>query len=330
MLDRGRQFKLTDQSVLHGTIDSGDENDLSNPIEATMLDGSKRRFAPGELESIGKGKYLIITSEFRRVRGYDVGQTFPLEVGTLMTKRVDYTIVAVVWTPGIDVLLTRFDLGNRVQEQTAATVFGSIESAKNDLDCKEAFLVAAMVDESMPSSGSVDVADTNSKSEIIERLTKSLGTTGLSVSDVRAIKKEIVGSFSRFILIASFIAWAAMIVASLGVSNTVIAGIQARRWQIGILRAIGLTRFELARLILTESALLGIIGATMGTLAGVTLGYNANKLYGYVLGYDPPMVVPWDVIGIAVIVVVALAMLAGVWPALSTARKGTLELLAGG
>lgn len=333
MFTHGREIHLKDRTILHGTIDgndTGSETDLTKPIDVTLLDGTKRHFEPGTIQSIKPGRYLIITSEFQRVRGYDIGDTFPLEVGALMTRRIDYTIVAVVWTPGIDVLLTRFDLGNRVQEQTAATVFGTIESARKDLDCNEAFLVAAMVEESMPESGSIDASETTSKSEIIDRLTKSLGTKGLSVSDVRAIKKEIVGNFSRFVTIASFIAWAAMIVASLGVSNTVIAGIQARRWQIGILRAIGLTRFELARLILAESALLGLIGASMGLLAGLTLGYNANKLYAYILGLDPPMVVPWGVVGVAIMVVVLLAILAGVWPAVSTSRKPTLDLLAGG
>ena len=46
----------------------------------------------------------------------------------------------------------------------------------------------------------------------------------------------------RLLLLVSTVAFAAMAVASLGVTNTIMASIRSRRWQFGILRSIGVTR----------------------------------------------------------------------------------------
>ena len=64
------------------------------------------------------------------------------------------------------------------------------------------------------------------------------------------------------------VAYAAMAVASLGVTNTVMAGIRTRRWQFGVLRSIGVTRSQLLRLVLSEASLLGIVACVMGLAAG--------------------------------------------------------------
>ena len=55
-----------------------------------------------------------------------------------------------------------------------------------------------------------------------------------------------------------------MAVAALGVTNTIMASIRSRRWELGVLRSIGVTRGQLLRMVLAESALLGIVGSALG------------------------------------------------------------------
>ena len=69
-----------------------------------------------------------------------------------------------------------------------------------------------------------------------------------------------------------------MAVASLGVTNTIMASIRSRRWQFGILRSIGVTRGQLLRLVLAEAMLLGLVGVRSGLAAGALMSLDAQRL----------------------------------------------------
>lgn len=310
----GRSITLNDGSKLEATIER--ESHLS--LDLWLLDGSKRTVARSDIRTNEPGRYLVITTEFRKLRGDDVGSRFLMEVGMLMRREIEFTVVGVVWSPGMDVLLGQFDLANKVQEQTAATVFGTIANARDDLGSKEAMLIAAMIQPGVE------------REALIASMRSNLSSQSLGVHDVRAIKETMVSNFRRVVMMAGTIAWGAMLVACLGVSNTIIAGVQSRRWQIGVLRSIGLTRGELTRLILCESALLGVVGVVLGLLAGLLMAFNVTKLYARVIGIDPPINVPWATVLLAMLVVVIMSIVAGLWPARSTARRAPLELLQAG
>lgn len=64
----------------------------------------------------------------------------------------------------------------------------------------------------------------------------------------------------------------ALLVAALLIYNTVSLSVLERRHGFGVLRSLGLTRAELARLILLETAALGVFASALGVLAGVWLG----------------------------------------------------------
>jgi putative ABC transport system permease protein len=121
-----------------------------------------------------------------------------------------------------------------------------------------------------------------------------------------------------------------MAVASLGVANTIVAALRTRQWTLGVLRAIGLTRGELLRLVLVEAVLLAIVGAILGVASGLVMSLNANRLYQILIGFAPPMAVPWGVVLLGSAAVVVLSLLASAWPARSIARREPLELLQAG
>ena len=121
-----------------------------------------------------------------------------------------------------------------------------------------------------------------------------------------------------------------MIVAALGITNTIMAGIRSRRWQFGILRAIGVTRGQLLRLVLAEALLLGLIGVAMGMGAGMLMSFNANELTRAIVGFTVQIRVPWGIISIGIGVVMLTSILASLWPAILVARTEPLKLLQAG
>jgi putative ABC transport system permease protein len=159
---------------------------------------------------------------------------------------------------------------------------------------------------------------------------EKLGSWNLNIGDVRQIKHRIIETFDKLLLLASTVAFAAMAVSSLGVTNTIMASIRSRRWQFGVLRSIGVTRGTLARLILAEGILLGAIGCALGLTAGMIMSINAKQLAVVVLGYNPPMVIPWLIIGIGTAIVFAVTLIASILPARGVANTEILELLQAG
>jgi len=197
-------------------------------------------------------------------------------------------------------------------------VFGTLEDAKNDFGITGAYLFAANLDYHVK------------KELLVDQIKQQLGAWGMKAGDVRKIKYDIQQGFERLLLLTSTIAFAAMAVASLGVTNTIMASIRSRRWQFGILRSIGLSRWALMRLVLAEAVLLGVVGCALGLAAGFEMAVNARREWGLVLGYQPPMEVPWGIVLIGTSVVMVISLIASLVPALNVARAEPLELLQAG
>jgi putative ABC transport system permease protein len=263
-----------------------------------------------------KPRRIVVTDEFRQSRHVKIGGTYRLL--TTVNGWQDYTICAIVWSPGADVLVSMYDLGHVLDERTAGSVFGSIADARTDFGITGARLFAANL------LGGVD------KAELLKNVQKSMGDRGLAAGDVRQIKYNIERGFYHVLDLISTVAIAAMALASLGVANTIMASVRSRRWQFGVLRSIGLGRGDLLRMILAEAAMLGFVGIVLGLGAGLEISMDARKLSGAVLGYSPPMQIPWRIVaeGCAAVLVVALA--ASLWPAAGVARAEPLELLQAG
>ena len=314
MMISGRLITLRDHSTLNGTI----ESEATDSIDLLLLDGSHRTVSRADILKSEKGRYLIVTNEFRKLRGYDVGDNFQLEAGLFITTKIDFTIVGVVWSPGLDVMLNTFDLPARVKEQTAATVFGTLEDGRSAFGVRDAFLIAANLKMGVP------------KEELLASIRKRLGREGLTVADIRELKHTIETVFGRILMFASTVAWLAMFVATLGVGNAIVAAIRTRQWRLGVLRSIGLTRSALLRLLLAEALLLSIVGVVLGIIFGIVLANNAKHLYAAALGFDPPLILPWDLIAIASVVVILLGLGATIIPAIGAARRQPLSLLQAG
>jgi putative ABC transport system permease protein len=246
-----------------------------------------------------------------------------LHVGNKLTLQsdhgpVDYTIAGVIWSPGIDVIVNVYDMGNSMDQRTAASVFGTLEDAKRDFGVDRYPLVVANLEYA---------AD---KADVLMQVQKELKLQGLRAGDVRPLKYKIETEFRKIVLMISTVAFAAMGIASLGVTNTIMASVRSRRWQFGILRSVGVTRGTLLRLVVAEAALLGIIACAMGVGAGLLMGVDAHALSVNVTGFDPPIVVPWHIVGVGVAVVMVISLAASLGPAMQVAFAEPLTLLQAG
>jgi len=262
------------------------------------------------------GRHIIVTDEFRQVRHLKVGDT--LQLFTSVNGWQTYTICGIVWSPGADLVISLFDLDRLLDQQTAACVFGSLDDAKKDFGVTGSRLFAANL------QGGID------KQKLLKDAQKALGDRGLRAGDVRQIKYAVENAFYRLLLLISTVAFAAMAVASLGVTNTVMASVRSRRWQFGVLRSVGVVRSQLLRLVLAEALMLGLVGIALGVGAGLEMAVDARALSGVVMGYSPALVIPWMILIIGCAAVLAVALVASLAPAVGVARAQPLDLLQAG
>ena len=101
-------------------------------------------------------------------------------------------------------------------------------------------------------------------------------------------------------------------------------GVVERIREIGVLRAIGMSRRQVMRMVVVEATILGIVGVVLGSLAGLVAGALLLQLGG---GLGHPGGLPWQSIGIAAILGLLLPAVAAVYPARMASRISIVSAL---
>jgi len=118
----------------------------------------------------------------------------------------------------------------------------------------------------------------------------------------------------------------AVIVAVLGVVNTLAMSVFERSQEIGMLRAIGLNRPGIKRMVRLESLVISVFGGVLGIGLGVFFGWAAGKLIEPSLD-TYTLVLPWPRLGIFLALSAVVGMLAALWPARRAAKLNMLSAI---
>ncbi len=259
---------------------------------STVLEGA----APTRAER-AQGKVSISENLMRR-RGLHLGSQFPVSTPTGVHV---YTVAAVIADYTSDqgsVFLDR---------ETFVTQFND-----DRVDTFELYLSDLSKLESI-------------RKEITARFGKQYDLYVLSNSELREEAKALVDSAFSMTYAMEVVA---IVLALLGVINTLLAAVLDRTREIGLLRAVGASKAHVVKLFVGEAALIGISGGVLGTLAGVVMGLIVTQVVGgQVTGWAFPYLFPWKTalqIGISATV---CAILAGLYPARRAAGLDVVEAL---
>jgi ABC-type antimicrobial peptide transport system permease subunit len=125
----------------------------------------------------------------------------------------------------------------------------------------------------------------------------------------------------------------ALLVASIGIANTMIMAVYERTKEIGILKAVGAAPGQIRALFVVEASLIGLLGGIIGTLVGFVLGQFLNWLLLEILRWqEMPVqgtffVVSWWLVAGALAFATLVGLLAGLYPAARAARLAPLDAL---
>ncbi len=132
--------------------------------------------------------------------------------------------------------------------------------------------------------------------------------------------KQISQSLQILYLLLGF----SIIVSLFGVINTLVLSVFERTRELGMLRAVGMTRRQVRRMIRHESVVTALIGATLGIIVGIFLAILttlAVSQYGIVFA------VPYGTLVVFVCVAILAGMLAAILPARRASKLNVLEAL---
>jgi putative ABC transport system permease protein len=119
----------------------------------------------------------------------------------------------------------------------------------------------------------------------------------------------------------------AMLVGFMGITNTLTMNVIERTQEIGMLRAVGMTRGQVVRMILSEAALMGLIGGLMGLVFGVLLSRLFLSAMTSMSGYRITYVLPLGNILAALLIAFITSQVAAFLPTLRAARTRILEAI---
>jgi putative ABC transport system permease protein len=205
---------------------------------------------------------------------------------------------------------------------TLAATFASSELLGTgylvDLSALEAHAGAAAADVLVFANASGDLDE--ARAAIDERLDLAPGATVSDQAEFRATQEEAIDQVLGLMLVLLALA---IVIALLGITNTLALAVLERTREIGLLRAVGMTRRQTRRMVLWESVLVSAFGAVLGIGVGTLLGWaivQALEEEGV-----QRLVLPAGQLAIYAVVAIVAGVIAAVLPAWRAARIDVLR-----
>jgi putative ABC transport system permease protein len=287
---------------------------------------------------------VAIDSETARRAGYQVGDTLRLSVdGPVLTPRISGIFTTDDGNVAAGGSLALFDTA------TAQKLFGKV-GTYDEIDVRAAAgtsqtALKAALDEALPkklvetnaslaphqedrSAMQVMVKTSDGASDATkDRLEKALGSNpAIKVQDKQDLSHQIAQMFTLVLNMVYGLLAMAVIVAVLGVINTLAMSVFERSQEIGMLRAIGLDRKGIKRMVRLESLVISLFGGVLGIGLGVFFGWAAGELLGTSLPtYE--LVLPWSRMAVFLLLAATVGVLAALWPARRAARLNMLTAI---
>ena len=183
-------------------------------------------------------------------------------------------------------------------------------------------VVAGMSDQGLTGAQQADLLE-RSQAAISEVLTRYPGVIGENRAEFREANESLVNSIFAVITVLLGLSF---VIALVGITNTLALSVFERTREIGLLRAVGMTRRQLRRAVRWEAALVATFGGLMGVVVGMVLGVAGSLATpdSFITTVD----VPYGTLAVYVVAAGLAGLLAAVLPARRAGRMNILDAIA--
>jgi len=261
--------------------------------------------------ALARGEGLLVAREFLEARGLGVGDRIRLAGGR---SEHDFRILGVIGATGLEVAAQWFGVSSAHSEHAMSVVVMDSQRVKQLFGSDEARMVQLAIEPSA-SDAAVQAAIQDA-------------VPGVLFQSGRELRRTIAQVGTAALATTSGVALGSLLLGCFGVGNVIAAGVHARRYEFGVLRAVGAGRWLPARLVCAEAAMIGLGGAVAGTCLGLHLAWISVILHRDLVGLVMSVVVPFAPIALGTVVATLLAILAALPVGWVVARRTPRELLA--
>ncbi|MPV36858.1 ABC transporter permease [Georgenia subflava] len=145
----------------------------------------------------------------------------------------------------------------------------------------------------------------------------------LTVQDADELRSSLAEQVDQAMVILYALLGLSVIIAILGIVNTLALAVIERTREIGLMRAVGLGRLQLAGTITIESVLTAVYGTVLGVVVGVGLASALPTVFAE-QGLTQ-LAIPWDLLAVMVLLSGVVGVVAALWPGARAAGLPVLE-----
>ncbi len=149
------------------------------------------------------------------------------------------------------------------------------------------------------------------------------GQPGTRVLDQEGFEKVVNGDIDKLLVMITVMLLLAVLIALLGIVNTLALSVFERTRELGLLRAVGMTRRQVRAMVRWESVVISLIGAALGAVLGTGLGVALTRLLED-QGIDS-VAIPGGQLSLYVVLAAVAGVLAAVGPARRAAKVDVLR-----
>ncbi|MPY55819.1 ABC transporter permease [Streptomyces spongiae] len=258
-------------------------------------------YAEGDTAAALADGDMAMDVEFAKDHGVRIGSTIPVEFPA--GRKAELKVAA----------LTDQDTGDGFGTQGGLYFgFGTMEK---------------YVPDGQDSALYVNAASGTSVDQLRSRLEKTLDPyPQVQVRDQADYKELIRNQIAVLLYLVYALLGLAIVIAVLGVVNTLALSVVERTREIGLLRAIGLARRQLRRMIRLESVVIAVFGAVLGLALGLVWGVCIQQVLA--LQGMKALAIPWGTMVAVVIGSAVVGIVAALLPALRASRMNVLAAIA--
>lgn len=288
---------------------------------STYIDGLNLDLAAGSLPSnSAKENQLVLPLQYVKAFGFKsnddaVGKniTFSITQPNGKEELVNAKIIGVQEQS----VISSTD-GAYVNESLMQTLYGIQTNGLPDL-AKNQFIAA---------TAKLDKNISDEKYQSIKEKLSDEGYMATTAEDQIGIIKQVIDAI---IIVLNVFAGIALLAASFGIINTLLMAVQERTKEIGLMKAMGMSKAKIFLLFSTEALLLGFWGSILGVAVAVGVGQIVNQIASDTFlkdltGFDLTAF-PISSLLLVLLIIMAIAFLAGTLPARRAAKQSPIDAL---
>ncbi len=278
-------------------------------VRAFPTEKAEERFSGMDF-SIADGRFFNTNEKFGAILGYKVAKdAFDKEIPVRSRIKIDgteFTVVGTfeqIGTPDDDnAIYIPLDTGHTLFKKPKEVTFIMLR-VKQGVDVA---LVAETVKKDLKRARGNENFDIFTPEQILKQAGTVLGIVQLILVGIAAIS---------------------LLVGAIGIMNTMYTSVLERTKEIGIMKAIGATNYDIGFIFLTESGVLGLIGGTIGVLAGSAVAVLVGAV-AQAQGFSLLLIkLNPSVIGGALLFAFVVGAISGLMPARHAAKMQPVEAL---